>query len=71
VATKEVNRGGLIVVDYVQLVQAERQRLAQQQLGEVTRGLKNMARELHIPVLALAQLNRVCDEARRQAPPAV
>lgn len=51
---------GLLVVDYLQLLQVERSKgqTRAEALGEVSRGLKRIARELHIPVMALAQLNR-------------
>lgn len=57
---------GLIVVDYVQLMsskggKAERRDL---EIGEFTRGLKLLAKELHVPVVALSQLNRGADDRR-------
>lgn len=50
---------GLIVVDYLQLM-APRDRRAprEQQVGELSEGLKGMAKELGVPVMALAQVNR-------------
>lgn len=53
----------LIVVDYLQLIAIEKTKnqTRAEALGEVSRGLKRLARELHIPVLALAQLNRDAD----------
>jgi replicative DNA helicase len=50
---------GLVVVDYLQLMQgrksAERR---EQEISEISRSLKAMAKELHVPVIALSQLNR-------------
>jgi replicative DNA helicase len=50
---------GLVVVDYLQLMQgrksAERR---EQEISEISRSLKAMAKELHVPVVALSQLNR-------------
>jgi replicative DNA helicase len=50
---------GLIVVDYLQLMRADhRVESRVQQVGEMSRGLKILARELHVPVIALSQLSR-------------
>jgi replicative DNA helicase len=50
---------GLIVVDYLQLIQPRDRKLTrQQQLGEVSRGLKALAGEMGVPVIAAAQLSR-------------
>src|SRR5258708_5953546 len=49
----------LIVVDYLQLVQTRSYADNRvQQVSEISQGLKNLARELKVPVLALSQLNR-------------
>ncbi len=50
---------GLIIIDYLQLMRgltAEENR--NQELSEISRGLKGLAKELNLPVLALSQLNR-------------
>jgi replicative DNA helicase len=50
---------GLIVIDYLQLIQpANPLQSMVQQVTEISRGLKAIARELNIPVLALSQLSR-------------
>ena len=52
---------GLIVVDYLQLVRTSSGRMNDgrvQEISEVTQGLKALAKELNVPVLALAQLSR-------------
>jgi replicative DNA helicase len=50
---------GLIIVDYLQLMRADaRVESRVQQVGEMSRGLKILARELHVPVIALSQLSR-------------
>ena len=52
----------LIVIDYLQLMQGGRARLAeqnrQQEISEISRSLKALARELDVPILALSQLSR-------------
>ncbi|MFT3809020.1 MAG: replicative DNA helicase [Micropepsaceae bacterium] len=54
----------LIVIDYLQLLEgsgAKRNENRVQEVTEITKGLKNLAKELDIPVLALAQLSRGVD----------
>ena len=48
----------LVVIDYLQLMDAPKMDSRQQEIAEVSRGLKALARELKVPVLALCQLNR-------------
>jgi replicative DNA helicase len=55
------NRGGLglIIVDYLQLMRADPTADSRvEQVGQISRGLKILARELNVPVLAVSQLNR-------------
>jgi replicative DNA helicase len=50
---------GLIIVDYLQLMRPDgRVENRVEQVGQMSRGLKILARELHVPVIALSQLNR-------------
>lgn len=50
---------GLIVVDYLQLMTPNDRRISrQQQIGEITRGLKALAKELEVPVVTASQLRR-------------
>src|SRR5437764_592716 len=50
---------GLVIVDYLQLMRAEaRVENRTEQVGHMSRGLKILARELNVPVIALSQLNR-------------
>lgn len=51
---------GLIIVDYLQLIQNLKLKIENrtQELSKVTRGLKNIAREFNIPIIALSQLSR-------------
>jgi len=58
---------GLIVVDYLGLMRGEGQNRTQE-IGSLSRGLKALAKELHVPIIALAQLNRGT-EARQDKRP--
>ena len=60
---------GLIVVDYLQLITARDPRLTrQQQVGEFSRGLKALAGELEVPVIAATQLNRLSEARTGKVP---
>ncbi|NCO79952.1 replicative DNA helicase [Candidatus Falkowbacteria bacterium] len=67
----QVEKGlGLLVVDYLQLMEG-RGRYGDnrvQEVSEITRGLKGVARELNIPVLALSQLSRAVEQTRPAIP---
>lgn len=57
----------LIVVDYLQLINGTDSRVPrEQQISEISRGLKAMAKELNVPVLVLSQLNRSSERENRQ-----
>ena len=49
---------GLIVIDYLQLMEGSGSENRVQEISRITRGLKGMARELNVPVIALSQLSR-------------
>jgi replicative DNA helicase len=64
---KKENGLGLIVVDYLQLMsptQSKNSDNVVQQVTEISRSLKNLARELDVPVLALSQLSRAVEQRR-------
>jgi len=48
----------LIVIDYLQLMQGGKQENRQQEISEISRSLKALAREMDVPILALSQLSR-------------
>jgi len=48
----------MIIIDYLQLMQGGRAENRQQEISEISRGLKALARELNVPILALSQLSR-------------
>ncbi len=52
----------LIVVDYLQLVKGRNLESRVQEVSEISQGLKNLARELKVPVLALSQLSRAVEQ---------
>ena len=61
---------GLIVVDYLQLMRgtSSRSESRQQEISDISRGLKALAKELHIPVIALSQLNRSLEQRPNKRP---
>lgn len=59
---------GLIVVDYLQLMESRSSENRTQEISEITRGLKSIARELNVPVLALSQLSRAVEQERPPIP---
>ncbi|NBW88120.1 MAG: replicative DNA helicase, partial [Planctomycetia bacterium] len=59
----------LIVIDYLQLIEPDNPRdPRQEQVARIARRLKTMARELKLPVLCLAQLNRQAEASRDNRP---
>jgi replicative DNA helicase len=63
---------GLIVLDYLQLVQGSGRGASSenrvQEISEITRGLKTLAKELNVPVLALSQLSRQVESRENKRP---
>ncbi|MEI7645470.1 MAG: replicative DNA helicase [Chloroflexales bacterium] len=58
----------LVVVDYLQLVRAAHAEGRVQEVGEIARGLKLLARELNVPVIALSQLSRAVESRANHVP---
>ncbi len=52
----------LLVVDYLQLARSRQLENRVQEVSEITQGLKNLARELKIPILAISQLSRAVEQ---------
>ncbi len=62
-------RLGLIVIDYLQLIEPDNSKdPRQEQVARIARRLKGMARELEVPVLCLAQLNRQAEDSKDHRP---
>jgi len=60
---------GLIIVDYLQLLRPDgRVESRVEQVGQMSRGLKILARELHVPVIALSQLSRAVESRTDKRP---
>ena len=58
-----------IVIDYLQLIETEGQEETRAtELSKISRGLKSLAKELHLPVLALSQLNRSLENRPNKRP---
>ncbi len=58
----------MIVVDYLQLIASEGGESRVQELGQISRALKALARELRVPILALSQLSRAVEQRTPHIP---
>jgi len=68
---KRTNGLALIIVDYIQLIQGTKASEAQgrvQEVSSITRGLKSLAKELDVPILALSQLSRAVEQREDKKP---
>jgi len=66
---REHGQLGLIVVDYLQLMQSPSSGESRvQQISDISRGLKALAKELNVPVIALSQLNRNLEQRPNKRP---
>ena len=60
---------GLVVIDYLQLMSSDSGRDSrQQEISEISRSLKAIAREMDVPVIALSQLSRACEQRSDKRP---
>lgn len=58
----------LIIIDYLQLMSGRRSENRQQEVSDISRGLKQLARELDVPILALSQLSRAVEGRTSHVP---
>jgi len=59
----------LLIVDYLQLMKSVKERESRVwEVSEISQGLKNLARELKVPVLAISQLSRAVEQRGRKRP---
>ena len=57
---------GFIVIDYLQLMSARGAESRHLEIAEISRGLKSLSKELHLPILALSQLSRDVEKGKRK-----
>lgn len=59
---------GLIIVDYLQLMDSGQGENRAQEISKISRSMKHLARELNVPVVALSQLNRAVEQRQNKRP---
>lgn len=60
---------GIVIIDYLQLIEPEDKNInREQQISSITRRLKFLAKDLSVPVIALAQLNRGVEQREDKRP---
>jgi replicative DNA helicase len=65
---QETGNLGLIVIDYLQLITGNGRENRQQEVSEISRQLKILAKELKVPVIALSQLSRGVEQRQDKRP---
>ncbi|MCS1352667.1 replicative DNA helicase [Mechercharimyces sp. CAU 1602] len=59
---------GLVMIDYLQLINGTGKESRQQEISQISRSLKLMARELDVPIMALSQLSRAVEQRQDKRP---
>lgn len=66
---KNENKLDIIIIDYIQLISGSgTSDSRQQEVSEISRGLKQLAREMEVPVIALSQLSRLVERRENKVP---
>ena len=65
---KVENNIGMIIIDYLQLMTGNSKNGRQQEVSDISRSLKGLARELDVPVIALSQLSRAVEQREDKKP---
>ena len=65
---QEQGKLGLIVIDYLQLIEGNNRESRQQEVSDISRQLKKLAKELKVPVIALSQLSRGVEQRQNKRP---
>jgi replicative DNA helicase len=65
---QQKNKLGLVLLDYLQLMEGSGSDNRVQELSRITRSLKGLAREINVPIIALSQLSRGVEQRNNKRP---